>query len=76
MNQTQQAAGRSACWTKAGLPWVLALMLSTGFAYMMNTAAVRALSTDRPYEAVSTVAQDVGNLCALDVDGALYVRFD
>jgi hypothetical protein len=70
------AVARAAGWAKMGLPWVVALMLSTAIAYMMNTAAVRVLSTDRPYDAVSTVAQDVSNLCALEVDGARYAGWD
>jgi hypothetical protein len=76
MNKPQHLAGRSASWIKTGLPWMVALALSTGVAYMMNVAVVRALSTNRSSNAVSIVAQDVSNPCALDVDDALYASSD
>ena len=76
MSEPQHFAGRSASWIKAGLPWVLALALSSGVAYMMNTAVVRALSTSRPSDAVSIVTRDVSDPCALDVDDALYAGSD
>jgi hypothetical protein len=76
MSKPPHFAGRSASWIKAGLPWVLALALSSGVAYMMNTAVVRALSTNRASDAVSIVAQDMSNPCALDVDDALYAGSD
>jgi hypothetical protein len=63
-------------WIKAGLPWVLALALSSGVACMMNTAVVQALSTNRASDAASIVAQDMSIPCALDVDDALYAGSD
>jgi hypothetical protein len=76
MNQIQQLAGHSASRIKFWLPWMLVLALSTGVAYAMNTAAVTALSTNRPSDTVPTVATDVSKLCGLDVDFALYADWD
>src|SRR5262249_3782573 len=48
----------------------------TGVAYLMNTAAVRALSTNKVWAGVSAAAPDVSNTCTLDAHGALYAGWD
>ncbi len=56
---------------------MLVLGISTSLAYMMNTAAVGALSaaTQRS-DAVSRIGEEVSNPCRLDADRALYARVD
>ena len=69
-------AGEEAGWIRKIVPWAVILALSSSLAYVMNTAAVGALSAEPPTAANATTAEGAANPCALDADGALYARWD
>jgi hypothetical protein len=73
MKSTQRLVG----WAKTGMPWLLALVVSTSLAYLFNAAAIGSLSAATPQsELGSTVDEDARDPCRLDVDGALYATVD
>ena len=76
MEPTNRLVGIVVGVLRWALPWVFVLALSTGVAYAMNTAAVRAVSTNGRTDVVSAGVRDVRNVCAQDVDRALYDRLD
>jgi hypothetical protein len=57
------------------LPWLLTMALSISLAFALNTATRQAQLTGASSAGFS-VFEPVDNLCALDVDGALYAGWD
>jgi hypothetical protein len=72
LGQPQPPARRATFIVSTVLPWVVVVCLSTGLAYLLDTAASRVLSRGLPV-ASSTAGNDP---CGLDVDGVLYAAGD
>src|SRR5438477_5979882 len=75
MSQVRRVAQPSVLLLNMALPWLVAMALSIGLAFALNTAARQAQLAGAS-SAGSSVSEPVDNLCGLDVDGALYAGWD